>query len=94
MLLSPRAPATFREWAEALLDPITEFGQEFCESPLPAFPNDEPSLLPVATNGGGDDIYLVVTGGIADETQLWIGDVRNVEWLSVPARSPESSTTS
>lgn len=82
-LVSPRA-LRFRAWTVPSLDAITELGPNGCNSPLPAFPAPGASLLPVAGNGNGDDVFLVVTDGMADETRVWIGNIRNLDWLLLP----------
>ncbi len=69
MLLDPRALAAFQEWIRPSLDAMRELEPEDCENPLPPFPADGPCLLPVATNGNGDDVYVVVVDGRATERE-------------------------
>lgn len=82
-LVSPRA-LHFRAWSTPSREAIAGLGPEGSNSPLPPFPAPGASLLPVAGNGNGDDIFLVVTDGVADEERVWMGNIRNLDWLLVP----------
>jgi hypothetical protein len=81
-IASPRATA-FPDWAAPPLDAIRDVEPEGADSPLPAYPAPGPSLLPIASNGNGDYLFMVVTDGVADEARLWLGNIRNIMWQLV-----------
>jgi len=60
-----------------------DFHSSEAPPPLPGFPANGPSLLTVAHNGNGDQIFLVVEAGLASDDSVWIGNRRNLEWLQV-----------
>jgi hypothetical protein len=82
-IFSPRS-ASFEEATAPVLRAMRELGPEECNSPLPAFPDAGPSLLPVAGNGNADYVFVVVTDGVADESRLWVGNTGDLDWLLVP----------
>jgi hypothetical protein len=81
-LYDPRELALYRECIKLTLGAITG---DHCrgEAPLPGHPAPGRSLLPIAANGNGDAICLVIDSGKALEAPLWIGNVRNLLWLEV-----------
>ncbi|MGH9279073.1 MAG: SMI1/KNR4 family protein [Acidimicrobiales bacterium] len=79
--VDPRRPA-FDEPAAFVLGLLR--GPDGGFAPLPAFPAGGPSLFPVATNGNGDNVFLIVRDGVAHDDQLWVGHVAERDWARVP----------
>ena len=73
----------FHQWVDPRADELRN-DHAAGEAPLPGFPSPGPSLLPVAANGDGDAICLVVDAGHAQETPIWIGNIHDLDWLEVP----------
>ena len=82
--LDPREVESYGRWAAVFLFPRELYEEARPGPPLPGFPDDGPSLYPLAANGNGDTVYAVVRDRVLDDTALWIGNIRNEEWLPVP----------
>jgi hypothetical protein len=79
-LLDPRNQIRFWNVAGGDLKAMRELGPE-ASAPRPPFPSKDPSLLPIAVNGSGDGIYLVVRDGEVSEASLWIGNINADAWI-------------
>ena len=79
--VDPRRPA-FDELVASALGFLR--GPDGEHAPLPAFPAGGPSLFPVASNGNGDHVFLIVRDGVADDEHIWVGHVAEQDWVPVP----------
>jgi hypothetical protein len=81
-LYDPRRIELYHDRIDLSLEVTTE-AHGRGEAPFPAHPRPGRSLLPIAANGNADTIHLLVDDGAALDSPLWIGNVRNIDWLEV-----------